>query len=101
MANHVLYFWHQPVAERGQIHHCLRPGGLIALVHQLRHNMPPMAQKRFPQDGHLLYDSDDEAGELARAAGFTFVNHLVKGLPEAPRTNLRSRWLDSGPAQRG
>jgi hypothetical protein len=52
----------------GHIHDCLRSGGLIALVHPLRHNMPPMAQKRFPQDGPLLYGSDDEVDELTRAA---------------------------------
>jgi SAM-dependent methyltransferase len=68
MANHVLYFWHQPVAEMGHIHDCLRPGGLIALVHPLRHNMPPMAQKRFPQDGHLLYGSDDELTRTAASS---------------------------------
>lgn len=68
MDNHVLYFWHQPVAEMDQIHHCLRPGELIALVHQLGHNMPPMAQKRFPQDRHLLYGSDDEVDEPTRTA---------------------------------
>lgn len=88
MANHVLYFWHQPTAEMTQIHHCLRPGGLLALGYQLRRNMPPMAQKRFPQDGHLLYDSDDEVDELTRAAGFTAVTHLVKGPPEAPQGRL-------------
>ncbi len=88
MANHVLYFWHEPRAEMTQIHHCLRPGGLLALGYQLRRNMPPMAQKRFPQDGHLLYDSDDEVDELTRAAGFTAVSHLVKGPPEAPQGRL-------------
>lgn len=88
MANHVLYFWHEPTAEMTQIHHCLRPGRLLALGYQLRQNMPPMAQKRFPQDGHLLYDSDDEVDELTRAAGFTAVSHLVKGPPEAPQGRL-------------
>jgi trans-aconitate methyltransferase len=88
MANHVLYFWHEPAAEMAQIHDCLRPGGLLALGYQLRRNMPPMARKRFPQDGHLLYDSADEVGELARAAGFATVSHLVKGPAEAPHGRL-------------
>lgn len=88
MANHVLYFWHEPAAEFTQIHRCLRPGGLLALGYQLRQNMPPMAQKRFPEDGHLLYDSDDEVDKLARVAGFTAVSHLLKGVPEKPRGRL-------------
>lgn len=84
MANHVLYFWHEPVAEMTQVRHCLRAGGLLALGYQLRPNMPPMAQKRFPQDGHLLYDSDDQVAELTHTAGFTSVSHKVKGTSEAP-----------------
>jgi len=43
-----------------------------------------MAQKRFPNEGHLLYDSDDNVAGLARAAGFTSVSLRVKGAPEAP-----------------
>lgn len=84
MANHVLYFWHEPAAELTQIHRYLRPGGLLALGYQLRQNIPPLARKRFPEDGHLLYGSDDEVGELARGAGFTAVSYLVKGAPEKP-----------------
>jgi trans-aconitate methyltransferase len=88
MANHVLYFWHEPVAEITQIHRHLRRGGLLALGYQLRQSMPQMAQKRFPEDGHLLYDSDDEVDELTRAAGFTSVSHLVKGASETPEGRL-------------
>jgi SAM-dependent methyltransferase len=88
MANHVLYFWHEPVAEMTQIHQCLRPGGLLAVGYQLRLNMPPMAQKRFPRDGHLLYDSDEEVDELLHAARFTAISHRVKGAPEAPEGRL-------------
>ena len=84
VANHVLYFWHQPGAELARLHGFLRPGGLLALGYQLRRNMPPMAQKHFPREGHLLYDSDDEVAELVRAAGFSAVRHRVKGSPEAP-----------------
>lgn len=88
MANHVLYFWHEPVAELTQIHHHLRQGGLLALGYQLRQNMPSMAQKRFPENGDLLYDSDGEVDELTRAAGFASVSHLVKGAPEKPAGRL-------------
>lgn len=88
MANHVLYFWHEPAAEITQIHRYLRPGGLLALGYQLRQNMPPVAQKRFPEDGHLLYDSNDEVDKLTRAAGFTAVSQLLKGVPEKPGGRL-------------
>ena len=51
MANHVLYFWRDPVAEMAQIRGFLRPGGLLALGYQLRQHMPAMAQRRFPPQG--------------------------------------------------
>ena len=88
MANHVLYFWHEPLAEITRIHNYLRPGGLLALGYELRQNMPALAQKRFPEDGHLLYDSDDEVGELTRAAGFTSVSHLMKSAAGKPEGRL-------------
>ena len=84
MANHVLYFWHDPTHELAQVRTALRPGGLLALGYQLRTNMPAMAQKRFPPAGHRLYESDDEVTELATAAGFASVEHVVKGAPAAP-----------------
>jgi trans-aconitate methyltransferase len=84
MANHVVYFWNDPVAEMAQIRGFLRPGGRLALGYQLRQNMPPMAQRRFPPAGHRLYEADDELTTLATAAGFGSVTHLVKGSAEAP-----------------
>ena len=84
MANHVLYFWQDPGAEMAQIRGFLRPGGLLALGYQLRANMPPMAQRRFPAAGHHLYESDDDVSRLAIGAGFSAVTHIVKGPGEAP-----------------
>jgi trans-aconitate methyltransferase len=84
MANHVLYFWHDPAAEMAQIRGILRPGGLLALGYQLKPNMPAMAQRRFPPAGHRLYEADDEVSGLATAAGFGSVMHVVKGPAEAP-----------------
>lgn len=83
-ASHVLYFWHQPAGELLAVHRSLRPGGLLALGYQLRQNMPPMAQKHFPPQGHLLYESDDQVARLLRSAGFAAVSHKVKGPPAAP-----------------
>jgi len=85
VANHVLYFWHQPGDELTAIHGCLRQGGLLALGYQLKQNMPPMAQKHFPQQGHLLYESDEDLTRLLRSAGFSAVSHQVKGPPAAPK----------------
>ena len=59
MANHVLYFWQDPVAEMVQIRGFLRSGGLLALGYQLRQDMPAMAQRRFPPAGHRLYESEE------------------------------------------
>jgi SAM-dependent methyltransferase len=84
MANHVLYFWRDPAAELAQIRGFLRPGGLLALGYQLKQNMPPMAQRRFPPAGHRLYEADDEVTRLAITAGFGSVTHIVKGPAEAP-----------------
>ena len=88
LATHVLYFWHRPATELGQLHRVLRPGGLLALGYQLKQSMPSMAQKNFPKEGHLLYDNDDELSVLLNAAGFTNVRFVVKGRREAPEGRL-------------
>jgi trans-aconitate methyltransferase len=53
IANHVLYFWHQPAGELARIHAALRPGGLLALGYQLRQHMPPMARKARPDLAYM------------------------------------------------
>lgn len=88
IAAHVLYFWHQPVAEMTSIHGALRSGGWFALGYQLGLNMPPMAQKNFPKEGHLLYDSDDQVSALMEDAGFKNVRFAVKGPSDAPEGRL-------------
>lgn len=87
-ANHVLYFWHNPEAELRQIRGFLRPGGILALGYQLKQNMPAMAQKYFPLDGHLLYQTDEQVGALLRAAGFEIISYLVKGSAQTPEGRL-------------
>ncbi|CAM3618859.1 class I SAM-dependent methyltransferase [Nocardioides zeicaulis] len=88
MANHVLYFLRDPVADLAAIRSSLRPGGLLALGYQLRQHMPAMAQKRFPVAGHRLYDTEAEVADVAAAAGFTSVTHHVKGPADAPEGRL-------------
>ena len=87
-ANHVLYFWHEPTRELETIRGSLAAGGMLALGYQLKQNMPPMAQKYFPRDGHLLYRSDDQVDAVVRAAGFVDIEHRVKGSPDAPEGRL-------------
>ena len=84
MANHVIYFWRDPIAEMSLIRGYLRPGGILAMGYQLRQNMPAMAQRRFPPAGHRLYETEDELTQLATAAGFTSITHLTKGPADAP-----------------
>jgi trans-aconitate methyltransferase len=84
MANHVLYFWRDPQTELARVRSFLQPGGMLALGYQLRKDMPPMAQKRFPPAGHLLYDSDDDVAQLAQAAGYRSVSNRVKGSADVP-----------------
>lgn len=84
MANHVLYFWSAPVTELAGIRAVLGEGGLLALGYQLRHDMPAMAQRKFPVAGHRLYDAADDVTRLAVEAGFASVTQLVKGAADAP-----------------
>jgi len=88
IATHVLYFWHRPALELALIHDALRPGGFLALGYQLKSNMPRLAQRNFPKDGHLLYDSDDEVSALIDGVGFKSVEFVVKGPSEAPEGRL-------------
>jgi SAM-dependent methyltransferase len=88
LANHVLYFWHEPAAELALLHSVVRPGGLLALGYQLRHHMPRPAQRSFPKEGHVLYDSDGAVEALLRGAGFSSVAFEVKGRSDAPHGSL-------------
>jgi SAM-dependent methyltransferase len=88
VAVHVLYFWHRPAAELERLKGLVRPGGLLALGYQLRHNMPPPAQKNFPKNGHVLYDSDETVTSLLTGAGFESISVVLKGSPEAPHGRL-------------
>jgi trans-aconitate methyltransferase len=88
MAAHVLYFWHEPAEAVAQIYRALRPGGVFALGYQLRLNMPPISQKNFPKEGHILYDSDAVVAALLTRAGFTSVSSFVMGPSEAPEGRL-------------
>ncbi len=88
LATHVLYFWHEPALVLAQLCQVLRPGGLLALGYQLKSNMPPLAQKNFPKEGHLLYESDEELLELLKAAAFADVRFVVMGDKSAPEGRL-------------
>jgi SAM-dependent methyltransferase len=71
LACHVLYFWADPVRELRRINEILAPHGHVALGYQLRQDMPPIAQRTFPQEGFTLYDSYDQVAVTLRHAGFT------------------------------
>jgi trans-aconitate 2-methyltransferase len=88
MAAHVLYFWHEPSEAVAQIYRALGPGGVFALGYQLRLNMPPISQKNFPKEGHVLYDSDAAVSTLLTGAGFKSVSFSVMGQSEAPEGRL-------------
>jgi trans-aconitate methyltransferase len=87
-ANHVLYFWHEPVKELQRLAQALRSGGLIGVGYQLKGDMPSMAQTQFPRLGHILYDTQGDVEALFRDAGFGSVTHLVKGSTERPEGRL-------------
>jgi len=51
-------------------------------------NMPAMARKNFPKEGHVLYESDDDLSVLLDGAGFKSVRFIIKGRSEAPEGRL-------------
>jgi len=87
-AVHVLYFWHEPAEQLAQIHQALRPGGRLALGFRLRSEMPKVAQRTFPKEGHLLYESEDQLSELLRDVGFPSFRYLARGSAAAPKGRL-------------
>lgn len=87
-ANHVLYFWHEPIKELQRLREAVRPGGLLGRGYQLRGNMPSMAQTHFPRLGHILYDAEGAVEASFRDAGFSSVIHRVKGSSERPEGRL-------------
>lgn len=88
LACHVLYFWPDPVRELQRIRQVLAPAGHIALGYQLRQNMPPLAQRTFPQQGFTLYDSDDQVAAVMEQAGFTRPQVSIFGAPDRPKGRL-------------
>jgi len=100
-ANHVLYFWRDPAHELKLIGQSLRPGGLLALGYQLRHDMPPVAQRQFPRQGFRLYDTEDEVNSLLRSAGFTRIVQSVMGSSERPGGRLALAATDAASAPGG
>jgi len=87
-AVHVLYFWHQPSEQLAQIHRALRPGGRLALGFRLRSEMPMVAQRTLPKEGHLLYESEDQLSGRLREAGFASFRYLARGSAAAPKGRL-------------
>ncbi len=84
MANHVLYFWPDPVPELVRVRECLAPGGVLAIGYQLKQDMPSIIQRRFPPAGHRLYERVEDVSAQAETAGFASVAQVVKGPADAP-----------------
>lgn len=87
-ANHVLYFWHEPVNELQRLRQAVGPGGLVAIGYQLKGNMPSMPQTQFPRLGHILYETEGGVEELFRKAGFGSITHRLKGPAARPEGRL-------------
>jgi SAM-dependent methyltransferase len=87
LAVHLLYFWHEPVRELATIRAALRPAGWVALGYLLRGDMPRLSQKQFPEEGHRLYESDEEVGAVLAEAGFRDPGH-IEGPRERPARRL-------------
>jgi SAM-dependent methyltransferase len=85
---HVIYFWREPLVELTRLRQLLRPGGLLALGYQLRQNMPRVAQRDFPKEGYVLYESDADLTALLTQSGFRTVEVLVLGSADAPEGRL-------------
>lgn len=68
-----MYFWHQPERELALVRAALSPGGKFATGYRLRKDMPGVSQRQFPEEGHRLYDSDEQVMTLFRTADFADV----------------------------
>jgi SAM-dependent methyltransferase len=88
LACHVLYFWADPIRELRRINEILTPHGHVALGYQLRRDMPPIAQRTFPQEGFTLYDCDDQVAAVLQQAGFTPPEVRIFGDPGHPGGRL-------------
>jgi SAM-dependent methyltransferase len=84
VAVHVVYFWPDPVASLRQIRGLLRDGGRVALGYQLKQHMPLLAQRDFPAEGHVLYESDDAVKDVLARGGFAPKDVVVLGPAESP-----------------
>ena len=96
------------MGELRRIREVLAPAGHIALGYQLRQNMPPLAQRHFPQQGFILYDCDDQVAAVLEQAGFTRPEVRIFGTPDRPMGRLalsaphpgRATTDTTGPAQK-
>jgi SAM-dependent methyltransferase len=84
LAVHVLYFWSDPVAALRQIRGLLPDGGRVALGYQLKQHMPLLAQRDFPAEGHVLYESDDAVKEILTRSGLVPQDVVVLGAADSP-----------------
>jgi SAM-dependent methyltransferase len=84
VAVHVLYFWHNPAESLCQVNEVLSRDGRLVLGYQLKQHMPPAAQRDFPKEGHILYESDDAVRDVLLEAGLTPQEVTVLGSPESP-----------------
>lgn len=84
IAVHVLYFWHRPADSVRQLRELLSDDGRLVLGYQLKQDMPNAAQRDFPEEGHRLYDSDEEVHRVIIEAGLTPQELTVLGPPASP-----------------
>lgn len=84
VAVHVLYFWHDPVDALVEIRDLLTSGGHVAIGYQLKQHMPRPAQRDFPREGHVLYESDDDVKDVLNRAGIQPQKAAVVGPASSP-----------------
>ena len=95
VATHVLYFLTDPVRQLNKVGEALSPSGRLALGYQLRQNMPPMAQRNFPEQGFILYDSDEQLADVLTEAGFNRPEIRLFGDQDRPGGRLALTTLSS------
>jgi len=88
LAVHVVYFWPDPSRELRRVREILAPTGHVAIGYQLRPNMPPPAQRYYPQAGFTLFDSDDQLAAILQQAGFTTPEFRIFGDLDRPGGRL-------------
>lgn len=95
LAVHVVYFWHEPLADLAEIRRVLRPGGRVLLTYRPRDEQAIAA---LPANVYALR-SVDEIETLLAEAGFAGIRSIERSIGRSRFAFTRACAPESEPAQ--